>query len=66
MAGKLKGKKNSKSASHTYMNPSNLRKGYTNTKKTPKKKVVKPAAKHKPFVRNGNKITLFKKQSTNI
>ena len=66
MGVKVKAKKNSKSASHTYMNPSNLRKGYTNTKKTPKKKVIKPSAKHKPFVRNGNRITLVKKNSTNI
>ena len=39
MAGKLKGKKNPKSAAHTHMNPANLRKGYTNTKaKQPKVK----------------------------
>ena len=66
MAGKLKGKKNNTSQAARHVDPANLRKGYTNTKKTPKKKVSKPLAKHKSFVRNGNRITLAKKNSTNI
>ena len=65
MAGKLKGKKNPKSAAHTHMNPANLRKGYTNTKaKQPK--VKKNTGYHQPFDRNGHIIKLLKKKSTYI
>lgn len=65
MTGKLKGKKNPRSAAQTHMNPANLRKGYTNTKEK-QPDVKKDTGYHQPFDRNGHIIKVLKKKSTYI
>ena len=61
-----KGRKNHRSQVHTNMNPDNLRKGYTNTKKTDPNKKTKSKGYHKEFDRNGKLIKLLKKNSVYI
>ena len=58
-----KGRKNHRSKVHSYMDPDNLRKGYTNTKKTKEGKKIKSKGYHKEFDRNGQLIKLLKKNS---
>ena len=61
-----KGRKNNRSKVHTQMDPDNLRKGYTNTKKTKPNKKIKNKGYHKEFDRNGKLIKLLKKNSVYI
>tara|TARA_R110002096_G_scaffold286425_1_gene480165 strand:- start:464 stop:691 length:228 start_codon:yes stop_codon:yes gene_type:complete len=63
---KPKGKKNHRSRVHSHMDPDNLRKGYTNTKKVKEGKKIKSKGYHKEFDRNGQLIKLLKKNSIYI